>query len=128
LAFNVLATGVTSSTCAILTANNAQLLLTVDKNTALGSSALKSVIYNTITQSTSGTILSSFLYKENIIEFSSLTNNLVSMNFDLLPIHKKILVRARVMTSCTVAQNQTLKMTLSGASPVIVSKPLTVGQ
>jgi hypothetical protein len=121
-------TGVTAANCAITTNNNAQLLMTVNKNTALGTSLLKSVVYNSITQSASGTLLSSLLYKENVIEFSSLTSNTVSLNFDLLPVHKKILIRARVFTSCTATQNQTVKMTLSTPTPTIIPLPLVAGQ
>ncbi len=50
--------------CTIPTLNNGQYLMTINKNTALGAtSKLQSVNYNSLTQSTSGTLLGSFLYK-----------------------------------------------------------------
>ncbi len=58
----------------------------------------------------------------------SLTTNAVSFVFDGLPIHKKLIVRARVQTTCTVAQNQTVMMTLSGATKNIITKILTVNE
>lgn len=78
--------------------NNAQLLITVNKNTLLRTSTLKSVTYNSILNSTTGTPLSSLLYSQNIIDFNGLTNNTVIFDFDFLPIHKKLFVRAKVFT------------------------------
>lgn len=84
--------------CAITATNNAQYLMTVNKNTVIGTSQLKSVVYNSITQATSGTLLSSFLYKENVIEFMTLGANSIQLNFDTLPVHKKVIVRVRAYT------------------------------
>ena len=71
------------------TTNNAQFLLTVNKNTILGSSKLESVIYNSapITQSTPGTALDTFLYSQNVIEFTTLTSNSIIFNFAGLSQH-----------------------------------------
>ena len=67
LPFNAMTAG-TPAACSLPATNNAQLLLTVNKNTVIGTSQLKSVTYNTATtQATSGTLLSGFLYKENVI-------------------------------------------------------------
>jgi hypothetical protein len=38
-----------SGTCSITATNNAQYLLTINKNTVLGTSEVKSVVYNSIT-------------------------------------------------------------------------------
>ncbi len=117
LAYNTIATGV-SAACSLPATNNAQLLLTVNKDTIVGTSLLKSVTYNTATtQSTSGTLLSSFLYKQNVIEFMSLTNKKIDLSFDTIPQHKKIIVRVRAFTECTT-ENKTVLLTLSGTTPV----------
>lgn len=47
--------------------NNAQVLMVVNENTILGSSDLKSVTYNGMTQSTLNSVLGSFLYTGEII-------------------------------------------------------------
>lgn len=80
--------------------NKAQYLYTINKNTAIGTN-LKSVTYNTATQSTSGTLLSSFLYTLNVIEFTKLTRNALTFSIAGLIAHQKIIVRARVFTECT---------------------------
>ncbi len=98
--------------------------MTVNKNTIIGTSLLKSVTYNALNQSTSGTLLSSFLYTQNVIEVSSLTNNTMIFDFDGLPVHQKLFVRMKAFTECS-NENMTLKMTLSGESPVNVSTVLT---
>jgi hypothetical protein len=83
----------------MVSSNNAQFLLTINKNTALVTSKLKSVVYNGMTVATSGSLLSSFLYKENVIEFTAFSNsNLITLNLGELPIHQKLIVRARVFT------------------------------
>ena len=41
--------GQTESSCSMISTNNAQILMTVNKNTVIGSSILKSVTYNGIT-------------------------------------------------------------------------------
>ena len=66
----------------LTSSNNAQHLLTIDKDIALVTSPLKSVSYNGgTTVVTSGTLLGGFLYKQNVIEFKSLTSNIVVFNF-----------------------------------------------
>lgn len=67
--------------------NNAQYLITVDKNTIIGTSLLTSVDYNSLTESTSGVTLVSILYSENVIEFKSLMTNVINLDFSGLPIH-----------------------------------------
>ena len=111
LVYQSFAVGVTESSCAMTTTNNAQLLMTVNKDTALGgTSHLKGVNYNSIPETTL-TPLSAFLYTQNVIEVSLLTSNTISFVFDTLPIHQKLLVRARVFTECTT-ENTTVVMTL----------------
>ena len=79
----------------------AQHLFTINSITALGTSLLKNVSYNSNTvQNISGTLLNTVLYTQNVIEFKSLTNNSVAFQLDGLPTHKKIIVRARVFTEC----------------------------
>ena len=48
--------------CSLTLTNNAQLLITVNKNTLLRTTALKSITYNSLQYSTTGTALSSLLY------------------------------------------------------------------
>ncbi len=66
------------------------------------------------------------LYSTNVIEFMSLSVNTITFTFGGLPaIHKKLIVRARVLTECT-AENKTIKLTLTGDSaPTVVSFTLT---
>ena len=91
--------GQTEGTCALTPKKNAQFILTVNKDTIIGSSELKSVTYNTsLTEITAATVLRSFLYTQNVIEFKSLASNAVVFNFDTLSIHQKLIVRARVLT------------------------------
>jgi hypothetical protein len=87
---------------------------------------LKNVTYNTATQSISGTVLGTFLYTQGlqVIDFSLLTRNTITMNFGGLPIHQKLIARARLMTECTT-ENKTVQMTLSGPTPTIINLPLT---
>jgi len=86
--------------CSLPLTNNAQFLMTVDKNTILGTSALKNVTYNSGTQSTSGTTLSAVpsLFVLNVIDFSTLSSNTVTFEFTLTEIHQKLIVRARVLS------------------------------
>lgn len=90
-------------------------IMSIDKNTILGTSLLKNVTYNTnIIASTSGTTLSSFLYTQNTIEFSSLTNNLIRLEFSGLPTHFRLFARIRVYTECTI-ENMTVVASLDGS-------------
>lgn len=111
--------------CSLTMTNNAQLLMTVNKNTVLRTSSLKSVTYNALLHSTTGTLLSSLLYTQDIIDFNSLTSNTVVFGFDFLPIHKKLFVRAKVFTECSILQNQSLTMTLAGDIPTVVTNVIT---
>jgi hypothetical protein len=114
--YSAFAVGATSGSCSVPTTNNAQWLLNVNKDSALGTAELKSVTYNGATQSTSSTLLSGLLYSQNVIEFMTLTSNTVSFDFaDLPAVHQKLIVRARVYTECTT-QNKDITMTLSGGT------------
>jgi hypothetical protein len=128
LTYTPFATGATVGSCAVTATSNAQLLLTVNKNTVLGTSELKEVNFNGAIHSTSGIALSSLtaLYSTNVIEFMSLSVNTVTFTFGGLPaIHKKLIIRARVLTECA-AENKTIKLTLTGDNtPTVVSFPLT---
>ena len=124
LTYNAFVTGQTEGSCLLPTANNAQFLLTVDKNTVLVTSLLKSVTSNSVAEATSGSSLSSFLYTQNVIEVSSLSSSTITFDFDTLPIHQKLLVRVRALTECTT-QNTTIQMTLSGDTSVTVNSVLT---
>ena len=96
LAYNTLST---PGPCVLTTNNNAQHLITVNKDTELVTSALQSVTFNGATQSTSGDTLGTVnLYKQNVIEFMTLTSSSVVFNFNIAQTHKKILVRARIFT------------------------------
>jgi len=55
--------------CSFPATHNAQLLMTVNKNTILGTTNLKNITYNSATQSTSGSALSTLasLYVQNVI-------------------------------------------------------------
>ncbi len=91
-------------------------MITVNKDTQLVTSALQSVTFNGATQSTSGDTLGTVnLYKQNVIEFMTLTSSSVVFNFNIAQIHKKILVRARVFTECS-SGNITARMRLAGAT------------
>jgi hypothetical protein len=115
--------------CSLPATNNAQLLMTINQNTVLGTSSLKNITYNSGTQSTSGTVLSSLpqLYTLNVIDFLTLTSNTVTFEFGLTEKHEKLLVRARVMTECNAvnSQNTTLQMTFSGPSNTVVTQSLS---
>jgi hypothetical protein len=115
--------------CTLPTTNNAQLLMTVNKDTLLGNtSPLKNVTYNTATHSTVGTPLSGLtgLYKLNVIDFSTLSSNTVAFDFTFTEVHQKLIARARVLSECDtgLSQNDTIKMTLSGSPNVVVTQPL----
>jgi hypothetical protein len=102
MVYNAFATGVTTSSCALTTNNNAQFLITVNKDTALGTGTpgLTSVTYNGITNSVATTILSSLMYTQKVIDFSTFTTtNSITFNFNGLPqFHQKVIARARVFT------------------------------
>jgi hypothetical protein len=118
-----------AGSCVLPPTNNAQFLMTVDKNTILGTSALKNITYNSTTSSTSDTALSALpsLFVFNVVDFSALSSNTVTFEFTLAQIHQKLIVRARVLTECDSenSQNTTLQMTLSGTSNVVVNPSLT---
>jgi hypothetical protein len=64
--------------CSLPTDNNAQLLMTIDKTTVIGTSDLKSVVFGSgPTTVISGLNSESGLYIENVIEFKALTSNTV---------------------------------------------------
>jgi hypothetical protein len=67
LNYAAFATGSTVGQCVMTATNNAQLLMSINKDTVLGTSELKSVTYNTLTDSTSGKVLNTFLYTQNVI-------------------------------------------------------------
>jgi hypothetical protein len=92
--------------------------MTINKNTALVTSNLKSVTFNGVTNATSGVLLSSILYKRNVIEFTSLTSNAVTFNFGELPTNKKIYVRLMAFTQCT-SGNTSVTLTLTGTPAVV---------
>jgi hypothetical protein len=124
LSYVAFADGQTVGSCSMVTNNNAQYLTTINKNTAIGAS-LSSVSYSsTLSQSTAGTILSSFLYNGDVIDFTSFTSNTITFNIGGLPIHQKLIVRAKMFTKCTT-ENKTVLMTLSGTTPVTVTKDLS---
>jgi hypothetical protein len=104
--------------------NNAQYHTTINKNTAIGAS-LTSVSYSsTLTQSATGTLLSSFLYSGDVVDFGSFTSNEITFNIGSLPIHQKLIVRAKMFTKCTT-ENKTVLMTLTGPTPVTVTQDLS---
>jgi hypothetical protein len=123
LSYNAFATGVTTGPCALTASSNGQYLYTINKNTAIGTN-VRSITYNTATMSTAGTLLSSFLYAVNVIEFTTFTRNTIAFGIAGLGAHQKMIVRARVFTECTT-QNRTVLMTLSGTTPVTVTSDLT---
>lgn len=78
LVYEPFGAGITESSCTFASTNNAQHLLTINKNSAIGSNNLKSVKINSVSQSTLGTPLSQIAYSQNVIEFMALTSNIVS--------------------------------------------------
>jgi hypothetical protein len=64
MVYNAFATDVTTSSCTLTTNNNAQLLITVGKDTALGTGTpgLTSVTYNGITNAVATTLLGGLMY------------------------------------------------------------------
>lgn len=55
-----------------------------------------------------------------MIDFKRFTaSNLLSFGFNGLPIHQKLIVRARVYTDCTT-QNKAIQMTLDGLTDVVI--------
>jgi hypothetical protein len=116
--------------CLMSTTNNAQFLLTIDKQTVLGVSNTKSVLFNGNNVSTSGTVLSSLLYSQNVIEFMTLSSNTVEFYISNLPLHKQIIVRARVFTECTSPKNNSVVLSVSpstNSSYIPSTKTLTQG-
>lgn len=111
--------------CTLPVDNNAQLLLTINKNTILGTSKLKSVVFGSgPTTVASGANSASVLYIENVIEFKALTSNTVVFNLGDLPVHQKIFVRARVYTTCDGSgTDANLTMTMDTKSPVVYPIP-----
>jgi hypothetical protein len=90
----------------MLTATSkAQYLTTVTQDRALGTGFLTSVTYNGATASTAGVLLGVLpsLFKQNVIEFRDLTNNVVTFNFNFPAtlVHTMILVRATAYTACS---------------------------
>jgi hypothetical protein len=133
LAYNPFATGITSSACTLTTNNNAQFFITINKDTTLGTGSatvpgLTSVTYNGITASASGTALSTLMYTQKVIDFSTFsTANSIVFNFNSLPAaHQKVIVRARVFTECSTAsgQNTTVKMIFEDQTASPVTLPL----
>jgi hypothetical protein len=125
--YQAFATGVTESTCQLTATNNGQYLISVNKDTSIGgTSLLKSVTVGSTVDSTSGKLLSSFLYDQQVIEFMTLGSNTVAFGFDSLPIHKKMMVRIRAYTECTAlnSHNQTIQVTLSGPTPTVLTQTL----
>lgn len=117
LTFDAIPTLLGEGSCTMTTTNNAQLLININKNSAL-TGYLKSVNYNGIVQMTSGVLLNTFLYKQNVIDFDAFaTSNVIKLNLDLLPTHKKVIVRAKVYTTCTILEDQTITMTIYGTAP-----------
>ena len=109
------------------TTNNAQFLLTIDKQTILGVSNTKSILFNGNNVSTSGTVLSSLLYSQNVIEFMTLSSNTVEFYISNLPLHKQIIVRARVFTECGSPNNNNVVLSVSPSTNISSSKTLTQG-
>ena len=58
------------------------------------------------------TSLETMLYKEYFIDFKALETSIIKLGFSDLPIHQKIIVRARVYNTCYL--NRTILMTLKG--------------
>ncbi len=110
--------------CSMTPTNNAQYLMTINKNTAIGTSLLSVSYSSTLTQSTVGTLLSLFLYNGDVVDFQSLTSNVITFSVGGLPIHQKLIVRAKMFTKCST-ENKTVLMTLSGATPITVTQDLT---
>jgi len=95
-------TGQSTGPCSLISNNNAQLFYTINKNSIIDSNILN-IGYNSTSQNTPGTLLSSFLYNGNgdAIDFAQLSQNIVNFDIGGLPIHKKLIVRARLFTRCT---------------------------
>ncbi len=72
--------------------------MTINKDTSIGDTYLNSVYYNSSVYSIDGTILRDFLYSEFIVPFSYPWYGFLIFHFDDLPIHKKLIFRARVYT------------------------------
>jgi hypothetical protein len=77
--------------------------MTINNNIALVTSKLKSVFYNGATHATSGALLSSLLYKRNVIDYKDLNTNTVRFNLDELLTHKRVYVRLMAYADCSGA-------------------------
>lgn len=122
LSLNYLSTSGEGS-CALTSTNNAQHLITIDKNSLLGTT-IKSVTFNGASYATPTNILAATLYSRNVIEFSSLSSNTIKFNLISIPIHKKIYVRVKAATECITEQNRVLKLTLTGTPPITVTQTI----
>ena len=117
-----------SGSCVLPISNNAQWLMTVNKQTGLNS-FLKNVTYDSPAATiTSPTTDLTNLYHGNVIDFMGLTANTIVYQFDNLPVHRKLLVRARVLSDCVAPNNNSVLMTLSGPTETTVSMNLVAGQ
>jgi hypothetical protein len=93
---------------------NLQLLQIVDSNTNIGTSYLKSVTFNGITNSTNNTNIGSILYNPKLIAFHSLTSPVVTFSFSGIGFdHYKVYVRLSVSSTCS-GHNDTLDLTVAG--------------
>lgn len=105
------------SACQILTSNidkKWQQLITIDKDTPIGTSYLNKVEYNAAnSQTLSGTKLDSFLYTQNVIDFTQFSNNRVKFELTGIPKnHYKVMARMFVYTECTT-QNKRVTVKLN---------------
>lgn len=64
----------------------------------------------------SGALSTTPLYTQNVIDFIDLTTNQVFFSFYNLPVHQRLIVRAKVYTECS-SDNATVVMTLPGTTP-----------
>jgi hypothetical protein len=90
----------------------------------LSTSKLKNITYNTNVLLNTGTLAS--LYTGQIIDFKALSSNTMVFQFDTIPTHKRLLVRARVRGECTT--DNSISMALTGTTPLTVPADLTIGQ
>ncbi len=102
--------------CTIESTDKWSHVITIDMSTVLGTSLVKNVTYNSnVIVSTSNLALSSFLYSQNVIEFSSLTNSLVTFELSGLPVHYRLFMHVKAYTACTI-ENTSLIITLDSIS------------
>jgi len=88
---------------------------------------LKKVTINSTQIFTSiGTVLSSFLYHHNVIDFNSLSSNIVTFYFTNLEIdHHQILIRANLFTQCNGNKNVKFSIDILAQQTHTVSSTLT---